>query len=62
MLLLLIKKLKYSCDTFEKGLSIFENEIIEKFKKRPFRIPCQLRRLYHKFKASSNLPSKKIAS
>ena len=29
---------------------------------RPFNIPCQLRRLYHKFKASSNLPSNKIAS
>ena len=27
-----IKEIKYSCDTFEKGLSIFENEIIEKFK------------------------------
>ena len=29
---------------------------------RPFIIPCQLMRLYHKFKASSNLPSKKIAN
>nr|WP_269078239.1 transposase [Lebetimonas sp. JS138] len=27
-----IKEIKYSCDTFEKGLSIFQTEIIEKFK------------------------------
>ncbi|WP_024788144.1 MULTISPECIES: hypothetical protein [unclassified Lebetimonas] len=31
-------------------------------KRRPFIIPCQLGKLYHNFKASSNLPSKKIAS
>jgi len=27
-----IKEIKYSCDTFEKGLSVFQTEIIEKFK------------------------------
>jgi len=27
-----IKEIKYSCDTYEKGLSIFQTEIIEKFK------------------------------
>ncbi|MEO1927649.1 MAG: transposase [Nautiliaceae bacterium] len=32
------------------------------YRERPFIIPCQLRKLYHRFKASSNLPSKKIAS
>ena len=26
-----LKEIKYSCDTYEKGLSIFQNEIIEKF-------------------------------
>jgi len=35
MPLLLIKNLKiikYSCDTYEKGLDIFQSEIIDKFK------------------------------
>jgi transposase-like protein len=27
-----IKEIKYSCDTYEKGLSIFQEEIIDKFK------------------------------
>jgi transposase-like protein len=27
-----LKEIKYSCDTYEKGLSIFQSEIIEKFK------------------------------
>jgi len=26
------KEIKYSCDTYEKGLSIFNEDIIEKFK------------------------------
>ena len=28
-----LKEIKYSCDTYEKGLSIFQSDIIEKFKK-----------------------------
>ena len=35
---------------------------LRKVKSRPFIIPCQLKKLYHKFKASFSLPSKKIAS
>ena len=27
-----IKEIKYSCDTYEKGLSVFQTEIIDKFK------------------------------
>jgi len=27
-----IKEIKYSCDTYEKGLAIFQSEIIDKFK------------------------------
>lgn len=29
-----LKEIKYSCDTFEKGLNIFQEEIIDKFKKQ----------------------------
>ena len=29
-----IKEIKYSCDTYEKGLSIFQEEIIDKFKEQ----------------------------
>ena len=27
-----LKEIKYSCDTYERGLSIFQSDIIEKFK------------------------------
>jgi transposase-like protein len=37
-----IKEIKYSCDTYEKGLAIFQSEIIDKFKNqyRAHQINC----------------------